>query len=72
MVPGGRKRRKKLLPLRPTPPPTPVPTSGPGDPANRMEVGAGRTGPELKQWPWISLTSWGRGLYFKKDPVNLG
>lgn len=70
--PRQEEKEEAASPSAHPPTHTPVPTSGPRDPANRMEVGAGRTGPELKQWPWISLASWGRGLYLKKDPVNLG
>lgn len=71
VVPGGRKRRKKLLPLWSTPP-TPAPTSGPRGPANRMEVGAGRTGSERRHWPGLSRAGWGRELCSKTDPLSLG
>lgn len=53
-------------------PPHPGPHLGPRGPANRMEVGAGRTGSERKHRPWLSLAGWGRGLCPKKDPINPG
>lgn len=69
VVPGDRKRRKKLLPLCPPPPTAP---SGPRGPANRMDVGAGKTGSERRHQPRFSLASWERRPCPKTDPLSLG
>lgn len=55
------------------PPPTPAPTSGPRGLANRMEVGAGRTGSEHRHWARFGQAGWGGGGFaLRRTPVSLG
>ena len=71
VVPGDRKTRKKLLPLWPGPPPR-SPPQAPRGPANRMEVGAGKTGSQRRHCPGSAWPAGGGGFTPRRTPKACG
>lgn len=69
VVPGGRKRRKKLLPLRPTPPHTPrSPPQAPGTQQTGWRWGQGGQGQSSSSGPGSAWPAGGEGFTSRRTP----